>query len=768
MQEFCRALGVTLPVSSATLPPEWEPLLALYAESVRVLIPNRYWHTIEAFLAYKKRVGSEASRRFFARFEMVYDYIPRLIEKRPAAFFGKSWTTILRDGSIVPDAHEVYERQQDGAPVSLEEYITLEEAQIAALLVVSAPTVWLSRDGSQAKQGIAVGITAPRLQEPCLFDGPHMLVEKKNGCGQGAANGVKFNDITNEITDHLVGGASRGDESHWQHLWAHAYRTAMETIPSSAGEQNEKVAFFPDAVPAGADPGKYVQMSDKETFLNTEVYGKRVAAAVETFLLDCEYRSKVAGMPAAALIDRAIFISESDPDWELKERCVIDGIVSTLMKYVFKRVSLLRLVGFSAKACYVWYKMATIRIGGKVDDAAAVNVFHPKVEIVVTPSENEAWRAILDAPDDDDAFLSRVKDNFGRHYFDVLEMPSTSLDAPLWMGVTKMLLCAAYALTVNAMPGNTLWAARDFIGPTPTFPLLSVAAEVVTPTINASITLRQALDAKEPTAKETTLDRLYMIGERYHQYANNIAEKRDPYANIPSTVSLGYGELAMESVEGIMGALHDTSRANRSGVFYDIGSGTGILGLHAHFSLGLKVAGIEYSSDRVALSSEIMSILMYNNKGLEDALTNDVKFYPGDATAMDFPVDTVIAYSFDILHGPNLAIPTARMRMVSDGDATRLVITLSRGDYELYAMELVEGYKKALASWTKFLEGKAAACPTCKLFITGYPPAVAIKQATTIDVQLFTPSRFRYIKTFEKLRMTGEETVDLYLYEVQH
>lgn len=173
--EFCRVHGVELPVSTATLHPDWSPILELHAESVRVLLPERLVPVVEAFLTRKKRVGDEASRQFFAQFETVADYVPRLIEKRPAAFFGERWTVRLRDGTTIDDARRVYANGDTPGPLA--DYMTLEEAQIAALLVVSSPAIWRVDDGAKIVQGVAVGITPPTLDEPnnlCVADAASM------------------------------------------------------------------------------------------------------------------------------------------------------------------------------------------------------------------------------------------------------------------------------------------------------------------------------------------------------------------------------------------------------------------------------------------------------------------------------------------------------------------------------------------------------------------------------------------------------------------
>lgn len=777
-EAYCKAMGVTLPVSAKTLGSLWAPLLARHVESVRVLIPQRYVPVVETFLHYKKNTGSEESKRFFAQFTSVGTYAKRLIEKRPAAFFGKGWTTVLRDGKVVEDAHEAY--KNGGAPVSLDEYLTLEEAQIAALLVISAPAIWPRKDGGRPVQAIAVGITPPKLDEPDLFDALHCVVKKGaapvDAAGRGIVNGVVF-DSTGGIVAYLRDGkseaAEESGESHWQHVWMHAYKSGVEMQKGTS--PNQFIMYFSTAPTDEAyeSEKKYMPLKDGVTHLNINVLGRRIRASIEAFLFDCEVRCKAVKKPAYVILERDVFVSPVDPDLGVKEEAVVDGLYSMLSHNVYKNVQCIRLVGFSAEACKWWHRAATVKgFDEYAFEPPIPKVMAPKIEFAMTTSDaTTEWGQY---------FESDVKDKatFSSDYFAVLPPPGSG-DADnhaLWLAdaarrEAELLFCVAYALDVNAMPGNTLW--RHGMDATPTFPRATVA-EAVTPEINGSGTLRTLLVDYGPPIAEQRLDRLYVIADRY--YDLSLADQRK---NRPISVAAGYGELSRESVALVLSSLDSTSHPGilkPGAVFYDIGSGQGILGLHAYLSLcmakRMKVVGLEYFANRVALANRAKNLMATDYALLSKEMLEDVTFVQGDATQRDLPAGTTIAYSYDLLQVSGIDSGRKLFDDASNAEP-RLIITLGKnvvGDIQ----DIRKEYDEARKKWTSPLANKLVACPTCLRFISALPPTVyIIKNGDTAIVKLYDPAQLPFMKRITGLKMASKdaqqpEAVDLYVYEVLH
>lgn len=492
---FCSALGVELPINPATLHPEWAPLIELHAKSVRVMLPERFIPVVEAFLVYKKRVGNEVSKRFFAQFKTIADYVPRLIEKRPAAFFGRQWTMRLRNGTTVKDAHDIY--KDGGSPDSLAEYMTLEEAQIAALLVVSSMAIW-RMDGMKIVQAVAVGITPPKLDEPDLFDALHIIAQRSGsaaGRGMGAAH-VEV-DKDGSVDGYFLENKRVDEVSHWQHVWAQAYVSAMKHEPSAP----TRLYFTADPV---NDPTWFEPLSDGKTYLNKGVFERRIRFALETFFLDCVNCSEALKQSICAILESRLFVAPDDPDRQTKEKYIINAIITALDTNVFKNISTLQLINFTASACIHWYARATL-------DGGIAMILAQHIEFISSDDkERTLWNSFFEA-----AVVDKAR--FEAEYFTVV--PIDDPNKSVWNVPADLFPCVAYAWDVNALPGNMVWAGLAASIPN------SNVAEVHNPYINVEPELRTLLTPFGPTHSEATLAKLYLTQERYYKEMGNIKAK---------------------------------------------------------------------------------------------------------------------------------------------------------------------------------------------------------------------------------------------------
>lgn len=743
---FCKVQGMELPVSTAKLHPDWTPITASNAKSVRVILPQRFIPVVETFLEYKKKVGSEESKAFFAQFKTIADYVQRLIEKRPAAFFGKSWTTRLRDGTVVEDAREVY--KNDGSPISLAEYMTLEEAQIAALLVVSSPAIWAGAAGTKPLHGIAVGITPPKLDEPNLFDALHATVQEsgsKSGRGKAAAHIQLGEDSSADA--YYIEDKRVDKPSHWQHIWAEAYHGAMKREVLEPRTEEPIRLYFTDE--PRSEPTLFDLLADGKTYLNHGIFERRIRFAVEAFFLDCVTRSEATQTPACAILESRVFVKPDDPDRKLKEKYIVNAIIVVLSVGIFERISTLQLINFTASAYEQWYETATL-------EGPLPMVFAQRIQFISNEStEIEPWSSFFEKNVED-------KGRFRAKYFSVEQ----TVDAgdPIWNVPAEMLPCMAYAWDVNALPGNMLWA-----GMPSTLPRATIA-EVQNPHINKDSTLRALLTPFMSPLYETTMAKLYLIGDHYFDEARDVER-----GGQPASVARGYGELDRASVDRILSSLDNAIHPGlfkEGAVLYDIGSGQGVFALHAYLSLCERkktgVAGIEYYETRVDVSNKVKQLVAHHRRD-EDGLAG-VNFFQGDATTKDLPVGTTIAYSFDLLQGPNIVVTSTGF-----GSVNGLSLTLDG----MYAIkDLSDAYTVTRKQWTSLIEAKLMACSTCTRFVSAMPPRVTVtktvKKKEGVPVtqkwvyDLYNPDRLKFMRRIENLNLTGGEKVDLYVYEVIH
>lgn len=172
------------------------------AEATRIIVHARYPALVEAFLAHKRTHGSSVEKRVYAAWWMWRNQVARLVAKRPLAFLGPGDSTMLRDGTRVPDGVSATEWDNVGTELDLrgttaqgrrnkylglDDYLSYDEIMLGSLLGVSGPSHFVN-DGNRYNQarrnpnagayeprGVVVGVVGARFERPDRMDSVHCL-----------------------------------------------------------------------------------------------------------------------------------------------------------------------------------------------------------------------------------------------------------------------------------------------------------------------------------------------------------------------------------------------------------------------------------------------------------------------------------------------------------------------------------------------------------------------------------------------------------------
>ena len=102
------------------------------------------------------------------------EFINRLITKRPLMFMTERDQYLLRNGKRGSGGFEIIGTDTECAPLVLEDYLSYDEMQIAALIGVSSPTYFINNGsrtnkavpgvpGSYQETGVYVGLVGTAL-----------------------------------------------------------------------------------------------------------------------------------------------------------------------------------------------------------------------------------------------------------------------------------------------------------------------------------------------------------------------------------------------------------------------------------------------------------------------------------------------------------------------------------------------------------------------------------------------------------------------------
>jgi len=227
------------------------------ANSVRPIFDQSVIKLIEDFLEFKKQSGSTKEKALYASMDR-WDFIDRLIEKRPLMFMTEFDQYLLRNGKSGSGGFDSLGTKNEKAPLLLEDYLSYDEMQIAAFIGISCPTFFINdgdrfnkaqpgKQGTFEPEGVYTGLVGARFEKPDRMEWQHMIITPKQ-----------------KKTPLLS-------------IWSDFYGEGFATFKQA---QKDKT-------------GRYISVGYKK-YLDTTIYKKRIRKVVEPFLVDAHKRGKEA------------------------------------------------------------------------------------------------------------------------------------------------------------------------------------------------------------------------------------------------------------------------------------------------------------------------------------------------------------------------------------------------------------------------------------------------------------------------------------------
>jgi len=286
--------------------------IAAQANSVYPITHDAVHQLIRDFLAYKTQSGSAIEKKLYENMSEEA-FVTRLLTNRPLMFLNPNDTYLLRDGKSRGQSNgacfELIGTDREGTgecyvykatdqrwefdtenQLVLQDYLSYDEMQIAALLGVSVPTYFINNgnrfnEGSldethrpttkvinsdfvlqpHQEEGVYVGLVGARFEKPEVMEYAHMYITENQN---QAANGYGKNAV--------------GPKAPLFKIWAKFY---------GIGD------YFPTYEDAQTDQsGRFV--ATKNGFLDTVVYKKRLELSILPFLKDADARAAKVGKKA--------------------------------------------------------------------------------------------------------------------------------------------------------------------------------------------------------------------------------------------------------------------------------------------------------------------------------------------------------------------------------------------------------------------------------------------------------------------------------------
>ncbi len=245
--------------------------IAEQANNVRPIIHTKTIALFDDYLTHKKRHGSKNVKKLYKNMNMDA-FINRLLTNRPLMFMTCADDYLLRNNVVGSGDFESIGLDSETSPLLLKNYLSYDEMQLSALIGVSAPTFFINdgnrnnkaqsaHDNTYQKEGIYVGLVGARFEKPCLMEWQHMIITPsqntaKNGYGPHTCNNPKAKFLK---------------------IWAKFY--GEDHFPTFEQVKNDNT-------------DRYINLDDKETFLDTQLYKKRLKMVIEPFLIEANERGK--------------------------------------------------------------------------------------------------------------------------------------------------------------------------------------------------------------------------------------------------------------------------------------------------------------------------------------------------------------------------------------------------------------------------------------------------------------------------------------------
>ncbi len=240
--------------------------IADHANSARPIIHAKTMQLMKDFLEYKGQYGSDIEKEFYSQMT-VPEFITRLLMNRPLSFVGSGDAYLLTNidrsqPQLSNGAFEKIGTSQESGRLTLENYLSYDEQQIASLISVSVPTYFINhgarnnkaaigRNGTYQEEGISIGVVGPRFQKPGRMEDEHIFIRNNSGL-----------PIPNDSP------------------WVHFYNNDLVT---------DKIML--DTIMTN-NPNRFIKCTTMcETALfDTRIYQARIRMVVEPFLLEANAR----------------------------------------------------------------------------------------------------------------------------------------------------------------------------------------------------------------------------------------------------------------------------------------------------------------------------------------------------------------------------------------------------------------------------------------------------------------------------------------------
>jgi hypothetical protein len=241
------------------------------ASRVTPVVSDRVVELAQDFLNHKKTHGTTQEKNLYNKIDLT-SFFERLQTQRPVMFVGPGDQALLRDGSEKNGGFEHIGTANETAPLTLQDYLSYDEMKISALVSVACPTFFINNGsrynlgitditGSYEPQGIHYASVGARFERPGFMEWQDMIVSKEQN-SQKNGYGISNNNP----------GLLR--------IWEKFYDTKfpiyaeVENLPDSNDGTGNKVVD---------NKVKYIKI-DNNTYLDVDVYKKRLACVVVPFL----------------------------------------------------------------------------------------------------------------------------------------------------------------------------------------------------------------------------------------------------------------------------------------------------------------------------------------------------------------------------------------------------------------------------------------------------------------------------------------------------
>lgn len=275
LEENVRLLTYRIPTAANALTMFNRDEVARNASETRPILHADTKTLIDEFLQHKKSFGNAIEKKVL-KDENWSSFITRLLVKRPLVFFCPEDSYLLQNGYQGYGGWELIGTDKEGlGDKSMENLLSYEEIQIAALVSVSVPTHFINsgnrqnagrpdKPGTFEPHGVYIGVVGTRFEKPGYMEWQHMIVSQRENTPQ---NGYGAHAPPSERRQLLD-------------IWAKFY-----------DQRKEDGRFYFPAWDEISESDENYKTVAHLTKLNVDVFKRRLAVVLEPFLLDANARA---------------------------------------------------------------------------------------------------------------------------------------------------------------------------------------------------------------------------------------------------------------------------------------------------------------------------------------------------------------------------------------------------------------------------------------------------------------------------------------------